>query len=68
MKKASNQQWHYFQFTLQLFQILTFFTVATSLAQNIYNKDILKIMTARNQNWMVFRDRWEGLRVAEGRD
>jgi hypothetical protein len=21
-------------------------------------------MAARNQNWMVFRDRWEGLRVA----
>lgn len=31
MKKASYQQWHYFQLTLQLFQRLTFFKTTTSL-------------------------------------
>ena len=31
MKTASNQHWHYFQLTLQLFQLLTVFTTATSV-------------------------------------
>jgi hypothetical protein len=31
MEKALKQQQRYFQLTLQLFQLLTFFTTATSL-------------------------------------
>jgi hypothetical protein len=33
-----------------------------------HHSRVEKYTAARNQNWMVFRDRWEGLRGAEGWD
>ena len=31
-----------------------------------HHSTVEKYMANRNQNWMVFRDRWEGLSGAEG--